>query len=86
MATKKAKVGRPGRTDGRNKASVSSLERGTKPGDKRKTYIVNAALADKIEAIAHWDRLKLKEVVSEAFTDRVAKYEKKNGPVKPVKK
>lgn len=82
----KAKVGRPGRTDGRNTEAVSSLERGTKPGDKRKTYIVNAALADKIEAIAHWDRLTIKDVVNEAFTDRIAKYEKKNGPIKLLKK
>lgn len=86
MTTKKAKpVGRPVRTDKDNKAA-SSLEKGTKPGWRRKAYIVNSDLAGKIDAIAYWDRVNIKDVVQEAFTDRVAKYEKKNGPVKPIKK
>lgn len=88
MATKKVKasVGRPPRTDGRNADNVPATIKGTKQGDKRKTYIVNEALAGKIDAIAYWQRDSVKDVVNEAFTDRVAKYEKKNGPVKTVKK
>ncbi|HMK03683.1 MAG TPA: hypothetical protein VK489_05810 [Ferruginibacter sp.] len=86
MATK-IRVGTrgPARTDKDNKAAISS-EKFTKPGEKRRTYIVDIALSDKIDAIAHWDRVDIKDVVNEAFTGHVAKYEKKNGPVKPVKK
>lgn len=87
MATKKVKagVGRPPSLEKDNKA-VPSVEKGTKPGEKRKTYIVGIGLADKIDAIAYWQRDSVKDVVKEAFTDRVAKYEKKNGPLKPIKK
>lgn len=74
-------IGRPPRTDKDNKSAPSG-ERGTKPGDKRKTYIVNSELADKIDAIAYWDRTTVKEVVNEAFTDKVTMYEKKNGKIK----
>ena len=83
--TKKAKVGRPKRADKDNE-TVKKAEKGTIPGELRKTYIVNEVVADKIEAIAYWDRLKIKDIVTEALTARVAKYEKKNGPVKLVKK
>lgn len=76
--------GRPARSDKDNKNAPSS-EKGTKPGEKRKSYIVNSDIADKIDAIAHWNRVNIKDVVNEAFSDRVAKYERKNGPVKPVK-
>jgi hypothetical protein len=77
--------GRPPRADKDNK-KVPSVERGTKPGEQRKTYIVNIELANKIDAVAHWEYLSVKDVVNEALVARLAKYEKKNGPVKPVKK
>ena len=76
--------GRPARTDKDNKTAVSA-EKGTKPGEKRKTYIVQADLADKIDAIAYWDRVSIKDVVNDAFTDKVKTYEKKNGSVKSSK-
>ncbi len=86
VATKKTKpVGRPARTDKNNK-TASSLERGTKPGWRRKAYIVDSALADKIDAIAYWDRKSIKDVVNDAFTDHVTKYEKKSGPIKAMPK
>ena len=79
-------MGRPPRTDKNNK-TVPSGERGTKPGEKRKTYIVNTDLANKIDAIAYWERTNVKDVVNSAFISKVASYEKKNGSVKlPVKK
>jgi len=81
MKKEKLPAGRPSRTDKDNRI-VPSSERGTLPGEKRKTYIVNTLLADKIDAIAFWDRTSVKEVVKDAFTDKINKYEKKNGPVK----
>jgi hypothetical protein len=81
MKKKKLPIGRPPRIDKDNKA-VPSGERGTLPGEKRKTYIVNTELANKIDAIAYWDRTSVKEVVKDAFIDKIKKYEKKNGAIK----
>lgn len=76
-------VGRPARKD-KDNTQVPSIEKGTKPGEKRKTYIVNSDLADKVDAIAYWDRTRVKHVVNDAFTWIVNKWEKANGPVKKV--
>lgn len=81
MEDQKSSVGRPHRTDKDNK-NAPSVERGTKPGDRRKTYIVNSELAKKIDAIAYWDRISVKDVVNDAFSAKVSKYEKKNGTIK----
>ncbi len=75
-------VGRPSK----GKQPKTSAEVGTKQGDMRKTYIVNIDQAEKIEAIAYWDRQTVKEVVGEAFDDRIKKFEKKNGTIKPKPK
>ncbi len=73
--------GRPKRTD-KDNTSVPAPERGTLPGEKRKGYIVNEQLADKIDATAYWDRIKIKDAVKNAFTDYINKWQKKNGPLK----
>lgn len=73
-------VGRPARKDKDNKAAPS-VERGTKPGEKRKTYIVNIALADKVEAIAEQRNVPVKNVVNEFFKYMVQQYEKMHGPL-----
>lgn len=78
-------VGRPKREDKDNSA-VPAAERGTKPGEQRKSYIVNMSLADKVAGIAYWDRLSIKDAVNEAFELYVSKWEKKNGIVKLPKK
>ncbi len=44
-------------------------EVGCKAGYTRKTIHVNKELFEKIEAIAYWDRLDIKDVVERAFTD-----------------
>ena len=82
----KKKPGRPSRTD-KNNTLASSAEKGTIPGDKRKTYIVKAEHADKIDAIAYWQQTTVKEVVSDAFAAKITKFEKANGAIKlPSKK
>lgn len=78
-------AGRPKRED-KDNASAPSAEKGTKPGEMRKTYLVSKQLDDKINAIAYWERKTVKEVVNEALSNYVAGYEKKNGAVKPAKK
>ncbi|HYH15272.1 MAG TPA: hypothetical protein VD794_08630 [Flavisolibacter sp.] len=64
----------------------SAKTKGLKEGEERRTYIVNADVAEKLDAIAYWDRLTIKEVVNTALADYAAKYEKKNGPIRPVPK
>lgn len=79
----KKKVGRPKTV---NKEITKSSQEGTKVEETRATFIVNEELLDKLKAIAYWDRLLIKEIISEALEDRVKKYERKNGEVKPIPK
>ena len=83
-AGKLGKVGRPKRTDKDNEVAPSA-EKGTKPGDMRKTYLVAKKLDDKITTIAYWDRKTVKEVINEALSGYIASWEKKNGPADKVK-
>ena len=48
--------------------------------------IVNIELADKIDAIAYLESKNIKDVVNEAFINRVAKFEKVQGLIKVPKK
>jgi len=79
----KAKRGRP--VTHTKEISKSSQE-GTKEGETRATFILKEELLDKLKAIAYWDRLLIKDVVNTALQETVAKYEKKNGEVKPIPK
>jgi len=60
------KVGRPRRADKDNR-QASAAERGTKPGEARKTYLVNIEQAAALERIAYWQRKKVKECLAEAL-------------------
>ena len=79
----KPKRGRP-KTSTRE--VTKSSQEGTKEKETRATFIVNEELLDKLKAIAYWDRKLIKEVVDTALQDRVDKYEKKNGDIKPIPK
>lgn len=79
----KPKRGRP-KTSTRE--ITKSSQEGTKENETRATFIVNEELLDKLKAIAYWDRILIKEVVNTALLEAVAKYEKKNGAVKPIPK
>jgi predicted ArsR family transcriptional regulator len=79
----KRKVGRPQTVF---KTITKSSQEGTKENETRATFIVDEALLDKLKAIAYWDRVLIKEVINSALQDVVAKYEKKNGTVKPIPK
>lgn len=79
----KPKRGRP-KTSTRE--ITKSSQEGTKEKETRATFIVNEELLDKLKAIAYWDRKLIKEVVDTALQEAVAKYEKKNGDVKPIPK
>jgi hypothetical protein len=77
------KVGRP---KTQFKEITKSSQEGTKENETRATFIVNEELLEKLKAIAYWDRKLIKEVVDTALQDRVDKYEKKNGDIKPIPK
>ena len=79
----KPKRGRP-KTSTRE--ITKSSQEGTQEKETRATFIVNEELLDKLKAIAYWDRKLIKEVVDTALQDAVAKYEKKNGDIKPIPK
>ncbi len=79
--TLKTKVGRPKSVF---KPITKSSQEGTKENETRATFIVDEALLDKLKAIAYWDRVLIKEVINSALQDAVAKYEKKNGSIKPI--
>jgi hypothetical protein len=68
------------------KEITKSSQEGTKEKETRATFIVNEELLDKLKAIAYWDRVLIKDVISKALLETVAKYEKKNGEVKPIPK
>ena len=80
---KPGKVGRPAT---QFKEITKSSQEGTKENETRATFIVNEDLLEKLKAIAYWDRVMIKEVINTALQDTVAKYEKKNGKIKPVSK
>lgn len=65
------------------KEITKSSQEGTKENEIRATFIVNEELLEKLKNIAYWERLLIKEVINSALLEAVAKYEKKNGVVKP---
>lgn len=46
--------------------------------DVRATFIVNDELLDKVKAIAHWEKVDVKDVVNKAFSDIIIKYEEEH--------
>ena len=75
-----------GRPVTQTKEITKSSQEGTKEKETRATFIVNEELLDKLKAIAYWDRALIKDVVNTALQETVAKYEKKNGDIKPIPK
>lgn len=79
----KPKKGRPVT---QTKEITKSSQEGTKENETRATFIVNEELLEKLKAVAYWERRMIKEVIASALEEIVAKYEKKNGPVKLMPK
>jgi hypothetical protein len=75
-----------GRPVTQTKEITKSSQEGTKENETRATFIVNEDLLEKLKAIAYWDRVLIKEVINTALDEAVAKYEKKNGAIKPIPK
>lgn len=62
---------------GRPKVNVREITKtsqaGTKPGETRATFIMNEDQLEKVKAIAYWDRVSIKDVLSHALDDYLAK-------------
>jgi len=78
--------GKRGRPKTSTRKITKSSQEGTKEKETRATFIVNEDLLEKLKAIAYWDRKLIKEVVNTALQDRVDKYEKEIGEIKPIPK
>jgi hypothetical protein len=76
---KNKKLGRP-RTN--FKEITKSSEEGTKEGESRATYILPKSLIEDIKNIAYWDRVTIKEAVTEALQAYRDKYIEKHGKIK----
>jgi hypothetical protein len=68
------------------KEITKSSQEGTKENETRATFILNEVLLDKLKAMAYWDRVLIKDVFNTALIDAIAKYEEKNGTIKPIPK
>ena len=75
-----------GRPVTQTKEITKSSQEGTKENETRATFIINEELLDKLKAIAYWERVLIKDVINSSLVDTVAKYEKKNGSIKPIPK
>ena len=75
-----------GRPVTQTKEITKSSQEGTKENETRATFIINEELLEKLKAIAYWDRVLIKDVVNTALQETIAKYEKKNGDIKPIPK
>jgi hypothetical protein len=62
------------------------MAKATGGGDATFSLKINSEILEKVRAIAYWDRATIKEISEAAFGDYIAKYEKKNGAVKPIPK
>ena len=68
------------------KVPEKTSEIGTKTNETRATFIVNKDLLLKVQSISYWDRISIKQVINNALSDYITKYEKKNGNIKLVGK
>ena len=79
----KRKAGRPQTA---TRIPTKSTQEGLNEDEDRATFIVNMDLLDKMKAIAYWQRLRIKDVVNEAFSQYIERYETENGPIPMPKK
>ena len=65
----KAKRGRP---KSNFKTVTKTSQAGTKENETRATFIVNEVQLESVKALAHWERLSIKEVLAKALSSYLA--------------
>lgn len=66
----------------RSSQPTKAAAKNTKEGEEKYIIIARTGDIEAMKNIAYWDRLTIKEVYAQAIADRVAKFERKNGPLK----
>jgi len=69
----KEPISKRGRPKVNTREITNMSQAGTKAGETRATFIMNEDQLEKIKAIAYWDRLSIKDVLSHAIDDYLAK-------------
>lgn len=85
----KTAPGRPtkaGRPKTQFKEITKTSQEGTREGETRATFILGEDLLDKVKAVAYWDRMLIKEVVTDALQQYLERYEEENGAIQPQPK
>lgn len=54
------------------KGRLKTSQIGTKKHETRATFIVNEIQLESIKALAHWERISIKEVIAEAIASHLA--------------
>lgn len=54
------------------KVATKTSEAGTKENETRATFIVNQEQLEQIKALAHWERISIKEVLAQAIDAHLA--------------
>lgn len=70
---------------GESSKKENFINRDSEEKEKSRTSIVlEKQVLDKIKAIAYWDRISIKKVISEMLIKEIKKYEKEKGELKPI--
>ena len=57
----------------------------TEPKSKRQTFHLSIDVIEKLQAVAYWERLTMKEVLEDAVIEHINRLEKKRGkPFEPI--
>ena len=72
----------PGRPKTRSHAPERAAAKSTKEGEEKYIVILKTSSIEMMKNLAYWDRMTIKDAFEQAISDRIAKYEKKNGPLK----
>lgn len=65
-------LGKRGRPKTNLKIVTKTSQAGTKENETRATFIVNEEQLENIKALAHWERLSIKEVLAQAIDAHLA--------------
>ena len=69
-------LGKRGRPKTNLKTVTKTSQTGTKENETRATFIVNEEQLENIKALAHWERLSIKEVLAQAIESHLASKKK----------
>jgi hypothetical protein len=60
--------------------------KGLKPDEDRQSFVIKKGQYEKLQSIAYWERLTVKELLISILDNAFEEYEKKSGAIKPIPK